>query len=100
MVDSEEEGTGTDDDNASTVLRSNRMMAMKMSNLASRSVQLQMSLEEYQQGLGESTSLLEQAKRREAEMMVKHRLELKAAADRLAEMQDMETNRVMTEFRQ
>ena len=59
MVDSEEEGTGTDDDNASTVLRSNRTMAMEMSNLASRAVQLQMSLEEYQQGLGESTNLLE-----------------------------------------
>ena len=79
MVDTEEEGTGTDDDNSSTVVRSNRMMAMEISNLASRSVQLQMSLEEYQQGLGESTTLLEQAKRREAELMVKHCLELKQA---------------------
>ena len=57
MVDSEEEGTGTDND--STVLRSNRLMQMEMSNLASRAVQLQMSLEEYQQGLGELTNLLE-----------------------------------------
>jgi hypothetical protein len=39
MVDSEEEeGTGTD--NNSTVIRTNRLMQMEMSNLASRAVQL------------------------------------------------------------
>ena len=98
MVDSEEEGTGTDND--STVLRSNRLMQKEMSNLASRAVQLQMSLEEYQQGLGESTNLLEQAKKREEEMLVKHRVELKAAADQMNELHDLETNRVLAAYRQ
>ena len=50
--------------------------------------------------MGESTNLLEQAKRREAEMLVKHSVELKSAADQMAEMQDLETNRVLAAFRQ
>ena len=93
--DSEDEGTDTD-----SIVRTNRLLKMEMANMTSRAVQLQLSLEEYQQGLGESTNLLEQAKRREDELRAQHSLEMKAAAAQLNELNDQENRRILAAYRQ
>jgi hypothetical protein len=95
--DSEDEDVDTDTD---SIIRTNRLMQMEMSNMTSRTVQLQLSLEEYQQGLGESTNLLEQAKRREEELRAQHSMEMKAAAAQLNELNDQENRRVLAAYRQ
>ena len=91
-VDSE----GEDSDNE--VRKANTMMKTEMANLSSRAVSLQMTLEDYQQGLEESTNLLDIAKRKEDEMRAKHTQELKTAVDKINEMRDSENRRALATF--
>ena len=91
-VDSEEEDTDNE------VRRANAMMKTEMANLSSRAVSLQMTLEDYQQGLEESTNLLDMAKRKEEEMRAKHTQELKAAVDKINELRDSENRRALAAF--
>jgi hypothetical protein len=95
--DSEDEDVGTDTD---SIIRTNHLMQMERSKITSRAVQLQLSLEEYQQGLGKTTNLLEQAKRREDELRAQHSLEMKAAASHLNELNDQENRRILAAYRQ
>jgi hypothetical protein len=92
-VDSEEENTD------SKVWRANAMMKTEMANLSSRAVSLQMTLEDYQQGLEESSNLLDMAKRKEEEMKAKHTQELKAAVDKINKLKDSENKRVLASFK-
>jgi hypothetical protein len=92
-VDSEEEDTDNE------VRRANTMMKTEMANLSSRAVSLQMTLEDYQQGLEESSNLLDMAKRKEEEMRAKHTQELKAAVDKINELRDSENRRVLASFK-
>ena len=93
-VDNEEEDTDNE------VRRANAMMKTEMANLSSRAVSLQMTLEDYQQGLEESSNLLDMAKRKEEEMRAKHTQELKAAVDKINELQDSENRRALQELHQ
>ena len=57
-----------------------------------------MTLEDYQQGLEESSNLLDMAKRKEEEMRAKHTQELKAAVDKINELRDSENRRALASF--
>ena len=94
MVRVDSEGEDTDNE----VRRANAMMKTEMANLSSRAVSLQMTLEDYQQGLEESTNLLDMAKRKEEEMRAKHTQELKTAVDKINELRDSGNRRALAAF--
>ena len=80
--------------------RRHRLMLIELANANSRACSLQNSVEEFQQGLAESTSMNEEYVRREEEIRRLHSEELKAQEDRLTRMQELEAERVLAAHRQ
>ena len=80
--------------------RRHRLMLIELANANSRACSLQNSVEEFQQGLAESTSMNEEYVRREEEIRRLHSQELKAQEDRLTRMQELEAERVLAAHRQ
>ena len=79
----------------SDVERRHQLMRIELANANSRAISLQDSVEEFQQGLAESTSMNEEYRRREEEIRRLHTQELKAQEDRLTKMQEHEAQRVL-----
>ena len=65
-------------------------MLIELANANSRAISLQESVEEFQQGLAESTSMNKEYLRREEEIRRLHSQEMKAQEDRLTRMQEHE----------
>jgi hypothetical protein len=80
--------------------RRHEMMKVELAHATSRAISLQDSVEEFQLGLAESTSMNEELRRREEETHRLHSLELKAQEDRLKAWQDQEAQRVLAAHRQ
>ena len=89
------------DDTDNEVRTANALMKTEMANLSSRAVSLQMTLEDYQQGLEESSNLLDMAKRKEEEMRAKHTQEdCRGQDQRAAGQREQEGPRLLQELHQ
>ena len=91
-------GGGEEEVPDSEVRKTNAILKTEMANLSSRAVSLQTTLEEYQEGLEESTNLLSLAKIKEDELRAEHSREMKIAVDRMNEMKDSENRRALASY--
>ena len=91
-------GGGKEEVPDSEVRKTNAILKTEMANLSSRAVSLQTTLEEYQEGLEESTNLLSLAKIKEDELRAEHSREMKIAIDRMNEMKDAENRRALASY--
>ena len=80
--------------------RMHQLMKIELANANSRAVALQDSVDEFQMGLAESTSMNDELKRREVEHRRLHVHEMKAQEDKFNTLQEREAQRVLAAHRQ
>ena len=80
--------------------RMHQLMKIELANANSRAVSLQDTVDEFQMGLAQSTSMNDEMKRREVDNKRLHVLEMKDQKDKVNTLQEREAQRVLAAHRQ